>query len=148
MAIKSVSPREANGFLEAGQGYVYLDVRSVPEFSQGHPSGARNIPVLHADPASGQMVPNADFLKVVQANFPTQTHLLVGCLSGGRSMMAAEMLERSGFTNVVNVRCGFGGARDPMGRVVEPGWAALGLPVEQEEKAGESYETLRRRAGS
>ena len=148
MSIESISPQEASDLLAADGECVYLDVRSIPEFSQGHPRSARNIPLLNADPATGQMVPNPDFMRIVQANFPPETQLLIGCFSGGRSMMAAEMLERAGYRHVVNVRCGFGGARDAMGRVVEPGWAALGLPVEREERAGDSYQALRGRAGS
>ena len=36
----------------------------------------------------------------------------------------------AGFTDVSNVRGGFGGARDDTGRVVIPGWREAGLPVE------------------
>jgi rhodanese-related sulfurtransferase len=145
MAVRSISPQQAADLLSGGDGHVYLDVRSVPEFSAGHPRSARNIPLLHSDPRSGNLVPNPDFLKVVQANFPPATPLLLGCLSGGRSMKAAELLERAGHRSVVNVRCGFGGSRDILGRVTEPGWAALGLPVDREERPGESYESLHKR---
>jgi hypothetical protein len=50
------------------EGYVYLDVRSVPEFAAGHPTGAYNIPLLDMGP--GGMAPNPDFLAVVQKSFP------------------------------------------------------------------------------
>jgi len=141
MDIKSLSPQEAHDRTAQNDGAIYLDVRSVGEFAAGHPAKAYNIPLLHRD-ASGQMIPNADFLAVVRANFPADAHLLVGCLSGGRSLRAAEILEAAGYTQVVNVRCGFGGARDAAGRIVEPGWAALGLPVEREPRPGASYEAL------
>jgi len=147
MPVKSVSPKEASDLLDTHQGYVYLDVRSIPEFREGHPRSARNVPLLHADPSGSRMVPNPDFLQVVQANFLPETPLLVGCLSGGRSLMAAETLQGAGYRNVLNVRCGFGGARDPMGRIVEPGWAAQGLPVDREVEEGESYGALRKKAG-
>jgi len=48
--------------------YKYVDVRSIPEFVSGHPVPAVNIPLLHMDEGSGQMVPNTDFMSVVQAN--------------------------------------------------------------------------------
>jgi hypothetical protein len=32
------------------------------------------------------------------------------------------------------MQAGFGGARDPMGTVVVPGWSQLGFPVEMESK--------------
>ena len=148
MAIKSVSPQEAHDLLNQEQGYVYLDVRSVPEFSEGHPASALNVPLLEPDPRTGQMVSNPAFLKVVQANFPRETKLLVGCLSGMRSQKAAEILTRAGYRDLANVRGGFGGAKNSLGRVVEPGWSSLGLPVVREAVPGESYESLRRKGRS
>ena len=49
MAVKRVSPEEALDLMR-GQGYAYLDVRSVPEFAQGHPAGAYNVPLIHMGP--------------------------------------------------------------------------------------------------
>ena len=95
MAIKSISPQEAHDRTGQDEGALYLDVRTVEEFFQGHPAKARNVPLLHRDP-SGQMAPNPDFLAVVKANFPPETPLLVGCMSGGRSLKAAEILAAAG----------------------------------------------------
>jgi rhodanese-related sulfurtransferase len=148
MAIHSASPEQAAELLSSDQGYVYLDVRSIPEFSQGHPRSASNVPLLHAEPGSRQLVPNPDFLRVVQANFPPESRLLLGCLSGGRSMKAAEVLAEAGYQNLLNVRGGFGGARDHLGRITEAGWEALGLPVERETSPGRSYQTLLQRANA
>ena len=148
MEIRSVSPQEAGELLSTPDGYVYLDVRSVPEFSQGHPRSAVNVPLLHREPGTDRMIPNPDFLTVVKANFPPATPLLVGCLSGGRSQRASEILVEAGYSSVCNVRCGFGGARNVLGAVVEPGWSALGLPVEREARQGDSYDSLLRRARS
>jgi YD repeat-containing protein len=44
----------------------------------------------------------------------------------------------------VNLVGGLLGLRDPTGRVVEQGWAALGFPTEQTCAAGRDYESLRR----
>jgi len=142
MAIKSISPREAHDLVSGTDGAVYLDVRTVEEFSAGHPAMAYNVPLLQRD-RIGQMAPNPDFLAVVRARFTPGTPLFVGCHSGGRSLRAAEILEAAGYTSVVNVRGGFGGARDASGRVVEPGWAAQGLPVETQPRPGASYESLK-----
>ena len=79
------------------EGWTYLDVRSIPEFDQGHPVGAVNIPLLHFQ--GGRMVPNAAFQRVVEATFPKDTKLVVGCKSGGRSLQAAGLLEASGYTS-------------------------------------------------
>jgi len=146
--IPSVSPEEAADLLSASRGHVYLDVRSVEEFTAGHPRSAYNIPLLLAEPGTGRLVSNPEFLGVVQATFQPDTSLLVGCLAGGRSLKAAEILKEAGYSNVWNVRCGFGGARNFLGHVVEPGWSALGLPVDRGGEPGKSYESLLHRARS
>jgi rhodanese-related sulfurtransferase len=67
-------------------------------------------------------------------------------MAGGRSQRACEILEGAGFSDLTNVRGGFGGARDQSGQVVVPGWRDAGLPVSNE--VGEnSYQSLRRKAG-
>ena len=56
------------------------------------------------------------------------------------------MRETFGFTDVTNVKGGFGGARDQMGRTVAPGWAESDLPVATEQTPGASYQALLARA--
>jgi len=92
------------------------------------------------------MAPNPEFLEVVQANYPRDAKLVVGCKAGGRSLRAAAMLTSAGYTNVIDQRAGFDGARNNFGALVEPGWAPAGLPVEKE-TAGVSYAELRQKAG-
>jgi hypothetical protein len=79
--------------------------------------------------------------------FPPGTKLLIGCQVGGRSMRAAAMLESFGFTDVSNVKGGFAGMKDPMGRSIDAGWAESGLPVEAGAPAGRRYEDLAAKAG-
>ena len=122
------------------QGATYVDVRSTQEFAAGHPDGAFNVPLLEPDDR-GQMAENPDFLRVMKAVFPRDARLLVGCQAGVRSMRAAQMLESFGFSDVTNVRGGFGGGRSPMG-AIDPGWSPSGLPVESGAPAERSYETL------
>jgi len=140
MSYKEVIPAEAQQLLQSGEGYTYVDVRSIPEYENGHPAGAVNIPFLHRQ-ASG-MAPNPDFLKVVESCFARGARLLLGCQSGARSARAAEALIAAGFTQVANVRGGFGGVRDQLGRVVEKGWFELGLPVEYGSAEGKGYSSL------
>src|ERR1700733_8748233 len=101
-SIKRVSPAEAKQLVD--QGYVYLDVRSEPEFAAGHPAGAHNVPVMNAGPRG--MAPNPDFLSVVEALYPKDARLVVGCRSGQRSMRAAEMMSAAGYTGLVDQRAG------------------------------------------
>lgn len=140
MTIQQTTPEEAHRLLS--QGYRYIDVRTEPEFANGHPEGAVNIPVVSPDPSTGQMAMNPHFLAVVQAHFATAARLIIGCQAGGRSQRAAEMLAQAGYQNVVNMQGGFGGARDEMGRTVVAGWSACGLPVCRDCGAANTYAGL------
>jgi rhodanese-related sulfurtransferase len=136
--VKRVTPPEAAELLRSG--WTYLDVRSIPEFEEGHPTGAANVPLLHFQ--GGRMSPNADFQKVVTANFPPDTKLVVGCKAGGRSLQAASLLEAAGYTSVVDMRGGFHGEHDGLGRVTCAGWAASELPVETTAPPEKTYSAL------
>src|SRR5204862_444709 len=98
------------------------------------------VPLLHYGP--GGMAPNPEFLAVVQANFPKDSRLVVGCKAGNRSQRAAMMLEGAGFTNVVEMRGGWSGESDMTGRVLEKGWSALGFPSESQATPGGSWSEL------
>lgn len=147
MAIQQISPDQAKSILDEDSESVYVDVRSIPEFVGGHPIRALNIPLLHA--SGGQMVPNPDFQSVAQKVLPKNKKLMVGCMSGGRSQKACQILEQMGYADLSNVVGGFGGARDPMtGQITQKGWKELGLPVSLENGEGVSYESLLARAKS
>lgn len=144
MAPKRVSPEEAKRLMDE-EGYVYVDVRSIPEFEQGHPTGAFNLPLLHM--TSGGMQPNPDFVDVFKANFDTGQKVVLGCRSGGRSLRALQHLETLGYANLVDQRAGFGGSANAFGQAQEAGWQAAGLPVATAPDEGRSYEELARKAG-
>ena len=145
MSVKNVTVRDAAQ--KQTEGYTYIDVRSVQEFEDGHPAGAVNIPLIHQDSRTGQMIPNREFLQVVQANFSHDAKLLIGCQVGGRSMQAAQILAGSGYADVSNVVGGYGGARDQFtGAVRAEGWAQAGLPSESAAGPGQSYDELRAKA--
>jgi rhodanese-related sulfurtransferase len=141
MAAKEVTPQQAHDLLAANADAVYIDVRTEREFANGHPQGAVNIPVAFPDPARGMMM-NPDFVKVVEANFPHDKKIVVGCQAGPRSNAAAGLLQQAGFHDVANMVGGFGGMRNPMGTVIAPGWQDSGLPVSNENGDGVSYASL------
>jgi len=141
MNVREISAAEAHDTLTRHPDAVYLDVRTEEEFEAGHPAGARNVPVLFFRPGSSPQA-NADFVAVVERNLPRNTKLIVGCQAGGRSRHACELLMEAGFTDVINVRGGFGGARDRSGAVIEAGWRDAGLPVESGAPAGARYADL------
>lgn len=139
--MKEVSAQEAFELMQNDPDYIYLDVRSVPEFEAGHPQNAINIPIMHFTPGVG-MSPNQDFPAVVEANLPKDAKLVVGCKTGVRSARACDILSQMGYMNVANVRGGFVGAMDNAGRVVEPGWSMLNLPTSTEAADDARYESL------
>ncbi|PYR85421.1 MAG: rhodanese-like domain-containing protein, partial [Acidobacteria bacterium] len=65
MSLKNISPEQAKEILESDGNAVYIDVRTEPEFVNGHVPKAVNIPVVWPDPATRQMKPNPDFVNVV-----------------------------------------------------------------------------------
>lgn len=74
---------------EALQGGCFLvDVRTAAEFRSGSAQGAINIPV--------------DVLSSQISKFKGKKRIVVFCQSGGRSGSAKSILERNGFTNVIN----------------------------------------------
>lgn len=80
--------KEENKIDEIINNSFLVDVRTEPEFAEGHIEGSVNIP-LHA-------LPN-ELIK-----FKNKTNIIVFCRSGNRSGQAKIILEQNGFTNVVN----------------------------------------------
>jgi rhodanese-related sulfurtransferase len=145
MAIRQQNPPEAYETLKSNPGALYLDVRTEGEFAAGHAAGAINIPVMVAR-GPGQMQLNPDFVEVAEKAIPRDRKLVVGCMAGGRSQRACEVLEEAGFTDLTNVVGGFGGQRDASGKVVVPGWKEAGLPVTTD-LGDAAYEAQRKKAG-
>ena len=135
MYVNRVSPEEALELMK-NEGWSYVDVRSVPEFEQGHPSGAYNVPLIHMGPTGSAA--NPDFLQVMERRFDRGAGLVVGCRTANRAEHAVVALHRAGFTNVAIQRAGFLGTRDFFGRS-DPGWDRLELPTSREPEAGRSW---------
>ena len=131
MSVKQINPRQTSEILKQDSNAVYIDVRTAAEFANGHVPGAVNIAVLSPEPMSGRMSPNPNFLQAVEVAFPKDKKIICGCQMGGRSQRAADILVQAGYTDVSNMVGGFGGATDPMGRLVAPGWLQSDLPVEK-----------------
>lgn len=126
MGFENITPKEA--FEKMKEGFVYLDVRTEEEFKEGHAKGAINIPIFVMGVAGRAM--NPDFINEVKKQFPTETKLVIGCRSGGRSAKACELLGAQGYTVLFNIDGGFVGRPDPVGGWAQPGWQACGLPCE------------------
>jgi rhodanese-related sulfurtransferase len=69
---------------------VLLDVRTIEEYTQGHIEGSKNIPL--------------QTIERVQSEIPEKSTLLyVYCRSGVRSAKATELLQKAGYTNVIDI---------------------------------------------
>ncbi len=134
MPIAQITPDQAKTILDQNKDAIYLDVRSIPEFTEGHAVGAINIPLMHF--GAGGMTPNPEFPKVAEANLPKDKKIVVGCKMGGRSAKACEILARLGYQNLSNIDGGFGGHDR------QKGWKDLGLPVATDNGEGVNYESL------
>lgn len=139
-AQKSISVEQAKELLE--QGYVYVDVRSEPEFEASHVPGALNVPLNQMGPSG--MAPNPDFVSVMETAFAKDEKIVLGCKSGGRSKRALQLLLQAGFTQAVEMGTGFEGSRDPFGRPLK-GWLQEGLPTESGSPEGQSYAAVKQR---
>ena len=142
MSHENLQPKDAKALLDGPEGWQYVDVRTEEEFLAGHAANAWNVPVAVRDRA-GRMALNPEFVAVMRRNFPTDARLVLGCASGSRSQSACELLGSEGYTHLVNLANGFLGQRDPMGRVLRPGWQASGFPCEQVAPPERTYAALR-----
>ncbi len=101
--LPQISVRELCGFLPAGA--FVLDARTAGEWQAGHIEGARHIPC-------GELPKRV-------SEVPRDRRVHIICGSGYRSSIAASILLRHGFTDLVNVDGGMGA------------WNAQKLPVTQ-----------------
>ncbi|MFT7879274.1 MAG: rhodanese-like domain-containing protein [Sulfurimonas sp.] len=89
----SIDARTAITMIENDDNVTLLDVRTVPEFKEGHLRGATLIPLQQLDTHIGQLAGRKE------------TKILVYCRSGNRSVAASRILEQHGFTPV-NIKGG------------------------------------------
>ena len=92
----NITAEEARQIMDSEEGYVILDVRTQEEYDQGHIPGAILIPNTEIEARAEQELPDKDQL------------ILVYCRSGRRSKLAAEDLQKLGYTNIKE----FGGIID------------------------------------
>ncbi len=76
MPYLNAPPAKVKELLDANDGWVYVDVRTEPEFKEAHVEGALNIPFALGHPPN--MTVNPEFLAVVKANFKKDAKLVFG----------------------------------------------------------------------
>ncbi len=102
---RRVKPPQLRRMLERGEVEV-VDVRGAGEHAAGRIAGSRNIPL--------------DQLQRRLAELPDGRPLVLHCQGGLRSVIAASVLQRAGFKDVLDLEGGLGA------------WQAEGEPSEQD----------------
>ncbi|MEI7643330.1 MAG: rhodanese-like domain-containing protein [Chloroflexales bacterium] len=100
--LASISVRDLQATLDAREPITLIDVRQPEEFQGGHVAGARSLPLPTLATRLDELMSDATISCI--------------CLSGSRSRVACELLQRQGFTNVTNVAGGMAA------------WQQAGLP--------------------
>lgn len=93
---KKISAAEAKAFMDSGESYVLLDVRTKEELQERHIRGTILIPHTEIKERAASDLPDKDAL------------ILIYCRSGRRSAIAAKELIQMGYTRVYD----FGGIND------------------------------------
>ena len=90
MGIKQISPRE----LDQKKGFMLLDVRTDREHRQGHIPGAIHVPLSEVGARVKKLKKDKD--------------LIVYCGTGNQSIWAIKRLMGMGYTNLYNLKGGYG----------------------------------------
>ena len=108
--VREFTIEEYRARLERGEAWVLVDIREDSEWVAGHLPNAVHL---------GKGVIERD----VETQFPDKASpLVLQCGGGFRSILAADTLQRMGYSNVVSLD---GGYRE---------WEGCGLPVEHDRK--------------
>ncbi|MEQ6391057.1 rhodanese-like domain-containing protein [Bacillaceae bacterium S4-13-58] len=102
--IQSISTEDLANRLQGknGNDALYIDVREHDEFEAGHIEGMLNFPLSN--------------LEESMKKIPKDIEVVIICQSGNRSMQAAELFQKNGYENIVNVE---GGINSWQGELVQ-----------------------------
>ena len=124
--IKQIKSSEIKNYIKENSNVVLLDVRTENEWTTlGKPNAedlnSKTYFVTVSPDLSNWQVPDPNFVENVKKNINKDKTILVMCAAGGRSLLAANLLEAEGYS-ALNVSDGFSGNGQ------DPGWKNLGLP--------------------
>jgi len=125
----ALMPDEAYEILRTAPGAKLVDVRSRAELDfVGRIPGAIEIEWM----TYPGMKVNPNFMVAMEQQVDKEALMMFICRNGGRSHMAAQAANQSGFLDCYNVLAGFeGDANAEKHRGILNGWKVLGLPWEQ-----------------
>ena len=124
--IQQIKSSEIKNYIKENPSVVLLDVRTENEWNTlGKPKAedlnSKTYFVTVSHDLSNWQVPDPNFVENVKKKISKDKKILVMCAAGGRSMIAANLLEADGYS-AVNVSDGFSGNGQ------DPGWKNSGLP--------------------
>ena len=124
--IKQIKSSEIKNYIKENSNVVLLDVRTENEWATlGKPNAedlnSKTYFVTVSPDLSNWQVPDPNFVENVKKYINKDKTILVMCAAGGRSLIAANLLEAEG-QSALNVSDGFSGNGQ------DPGWKNLGLP--------------------
>ena len=117
--IKQIKSSEIKKFIESNPKTVLLDVRTEDEWNT---VGKPDTKALGIKSYFVTISQDPSFLENVKNKIKKDNPVLVSCAAGGRSLIAANLLEQEGYT-ALNVSDGFSGNGQ------DPGWKNSGLPT-------------------
>ncbi len=106
--VREVTPWDLGKRLQAGDAPLLLDVREPAEFSMLHIPGSINVP-------RGTLEQSTEWEydeTVPQLVTGREREIVLVCRSGKRSILAADVMQQLGFTNVMSLRFGIRGWND------------------------------------
>lgn len=104
--VEEITPEEVDRRRKAGDKLTVIDVREDHEWEKGHIAGAIHL---------GKGILERDIEKRIP---DTDAEIVLYCGGGYRSALAADNLQKMGYTNVKSMNGGF------------RGWKDAGLPIE------------------
>ena len=125
--IKQIKSSEVKKLLEENPKTVVLDVRTNDELNSvgkinAEDLGSKTYHVVVSPDLGNWQEPDPNFVENVKKQINKDTPVLISCAAGGRSLIAANLLEQEGYT-AMNLSDGFSGNGQ------DPGWKNSGLPV-------------------
>ena len=116
--IKQIKSSDIKEFVKSNPKTVLLDVRTEDEWKTVGKPDTKDLGIKSFFITISQ---DQGFLDAVKQSIDKKEQVLVICAAGGRSIVAANLLENEGY-NTFNVLDGFSGNGK------DPGWKNLGLP--------------------
>ena len=126
--IKQIKSSDVKKLLEENHKIVVLDVRTREELEsvgkiKAEDLGSKTFHIVVSPDLGNWQEPDPNFVENVKKQINKDTPILLSCAAGGRSLIAANLLEQEGYT-AMNLSDGFSGNGQ------DPGWKNAGLPTD------------------